>query len=68
MACAAATTFWRRRRRGRAFAHHVRHILPNALAPVLVSATLGVAGAIWWSPRFLPGAGVQPPSHWGICS
>jgi peptide/nickel transport system permease protein len=45
----------------------VRHILPNALAPVLVSATLGVAGAILVesSLSFL-GLGVQPPdASWG---
>ena len=44
-----------------------RHILPNALAPVLVSATLGVAGAILVesSLSFL-GLGVQPPDpSWG---
>jgi len=43
------------------------HILPNALAPVLVSATLGVAGAILVesSLSFL-GLGVQPPEpSWG---
>lgn len=43
------------------------HILPNALAPVLVSATLGVAGAILVesSLSFL-GLGVQPPDpSWG---
>ncbi|MBN2140636.1 MAG: ABC transporter permease [Desulfovibrionaceae bacterium] len=43
------------------------HILPNALAPVLVSATLGVAGAILIesSLSFL-GLGVQPPEpSWG---
>ena len=43
------------------------HILPNALAPVLVSATLGVAGAILIesSLSFL-GLGVQPPTaSWG---
>ena len=43
------------------------HILPNALAPVLVSATLGVAGAILVesSLSFL-GLGVQPPMpSWG---
>lgn len=50
---------------------HVRilaaHILPNAAAPVLVSATLGVAGAILVesSLSFL-GLGVQPPTpSWG---
>ena len=45
----------------------IRHILPNALAPVLVSATLGVAGAILVesSLSFL-GLGVQPPdASWG---
>lgn len=43
------------------------HILPNALTPVLVSATLGVAGAILVesSLSFL-GLGVQPPDpSWG---
>jgi len=43
------------------------HILPNAIAPVLVSATLGVAGAILTesSLSFL-GLGVQPPiPSWG---
>ena len=45
----------------------LRHILPNALAPVLVAATLGVAGAILTesSLSFL-GLGVQPPTpSWG---
>lgn len=44
-----------------------RHILPNALAPVLVSATLGVAGAILTEAglSFL-GFGVMPPRPtWG---
>ena len=44
-----------------------RHILPNALAPVLISATLGVAGAILVesSLSFL-GIGLRPPaSSWG---
>ena len=44
-----------------------RHILPNALAPILVWATLGVAGAILVesSLSFL-GIGVQPPTpSWG---
>ncbi len=43
------------------------HILPNTLAPVLVSATLGTAGAILVesSLSFL-GLGVQPPDpSWG---
>lgn len=44
-----------------------RHILPNIMAPVLVTATLGVAGAILTesSLSFL-GLGVQPPDpSWG---
>jgi peptide/nickel transport system permease protein len=44
-----------------------RHLMPNALGPVLVSATLGVAGAILTesSLSFL-GLGVQPPTPtWG---
>ncbi|MDR1397613.1 MAG: ABC transporter permease [Desulfarculales bacterium] len=45
----------------------VRHLLPNAIAPVLVAATLGVAGAILLESglSFL-GLGVQPPeASWG---
>ena len=45
----------------------LRHILPNTLAPVLISATLGVAGAILVESglSFL-GLGVQPPTaSWG---
>ncbi len=52
-------------------ASHIRilslHILPNVLAPVLVSMTLGIAGAILVesSLSFL-GIGVQPPdASWG---
>ncbi|MDR0549687.1 MAG: ABC transporter permease [Deltaproteobacteria bacterium] len=44
-----------------------RHLLPNAMGPVLVTATLGVAGAILTesSLSFL-GLGVQPPTPtWG---
>ncbi len=44
-----------------------RHLLPNAIVPVLVSATLGIAGAILVesSLSFL-GLGVQPPQpSWG---
>ena len=44
-----------------------RHVLPNALAPVIVSATLGIAGAILLEAglSFL-GFGVQPPApSWG---
>jgi peptide/nickel transport system permease protein len=45
----------------------VRHILPNTLAPLLVSATFGVAAAILTEAglSFL-GLGVQPPTpSWG---
>lgn len=43
------------------------HILPNAMSPVLVSATLGVAGAILTeSALSFLGIGVQPPTpSWG---
>lgn len=43
------------------------HVLPNALAPVLVAATLGVAGAILTeSALSFLGLGVQPPTpSWG---
>jgi peptide/nickel transport system permease protein len=44
-----------------------RHLVPNAMAPVLVSVTLGIAGAILVesSLSFL-GIGVQPPTpSWG---
>ena len=44
-----------------------RHILPNALAPVIVAATFGMAGAILLEAglSFL-GLGVQPPTpSWG---
>jgi len=43
------------------------HLLPNALAPVLVAATLGVAGAILTeSALSFLGIGVQPPiPSWG---
>jgi peptide/nickel transport system permease protein len=44
-----------------------RHILPNSLAPILVSATFGIAGAILVEAAlsFL-GLGVQPPTpSWG---
>jgi len=45
----------------------VRHILPNALSPVIVAATLGVAGAIISeSGLSYLGFGVQPPTPtWG---
>lgn len=45
----------------------VRHLIPNAVTPVLVSATLGIAAAILVesSLSFL-GIGVQPPTpSWG---
>ncbi|MBI4536452.1 MAG: ABC transporter permease [candidate division NC10 bacterium] len=45
----------------------MRHLLPNAVAPVLVSATLGIAGAILTESglSFL-GFGVPPPNAtWG---
>jgi peptide/nickel transport system permease protein len=44
-----------------------RHLLPNALAPIIVAATLGIAGAILLEAAlsFL-GLGVQPPMpSWG---
>jgi peptide/nickel transport system permease protein len=44
-----------------------RHILPNAVAPALVSMTLGIAGAILTeSALSFLGLGVQPPTpSWG---
>jgi len=44
-----------------------RHILPNALSPVLVSAVLGIAGAVLVeSALSFLGIGVQPPTaSWG---
>jgi peptide/nickel transport system permease protein len=45
----------------------IRHLIPNAIGPVLISATLGVAAAILVesSLSFL-GIGVQPPTpSWG---
>lgn len=44
-----------------------RHILPNTLAPIIVSATIGIAGAIMGEATlsFL-GLGIQPPNpSWG---
>lgn len=43
------------------------HLLPNVIAPILVSATLGVAGAILTeSALSFLGLGVQPPTpSWG---
>jgi ABC-type dipeptide/oligopeptide/nickel transport system permease subunit len=45
-----------------------RHIMPNILSPVIVQATLGLAGAILWAAAlgFL-GLGQQPPKpEWGV--
>jgi peptide/nickel transport system permease protein len=44
-----------------------RHLLPNAMAPVFVSATFGIAGAILTeSALSFFGLGVQPPTpSWG---
>ena len=49
------------------FAIIFRHILSNAMSPILVSATLGVAGAILTeSALSFLGIGVQPPTpSWG---
>jgi peptide/nickel transport system permease protein len=45
----------------------VRHILPNALGPIIVAASLGVAGAILTeSSLSYLGLGIQPPmASWG---
>ena len=45
----------------------LRHLIPNAIGPVLVSATLGIGGAILTeSALSFLGIGVQPPSpSWG---
>jgi len=52
---------------GKDFRIIFRHILPNSLAPVLVNATLGVAGAILTeSALSFLGIGIQPPNpSWG---
>lgn len=44
-----------------------RHILPNAIAPIIVNATMGIAGAILSeSALSFFGIGVQPPyASWG---
>lgn len=44
-----------------------RHVLPNAMAPIIVSATMGIAGAILAeSSLSFFGLGVQPPTpSWG---
>jgi ABC-type dipeptide/oligopeptide/nickel transport system permease subunit len=52
---------------GRDFRIMLRHVLPNVIAPVIIAATLGIAGAIMAeaSLSFL-GLGVQPPTpSWG---
>jgi peptide/nickel transport system permease protein len=45
----------------------VRHLLPNSMAPIIVAATLGVAGAIITeSTLSFLGLGIQPPTPtWG---
>ncbi len=45
----------------------IRHLIPNAIGPVLVNATLGIAAAILLeSALSFLGLGVQPPvSSWG---
>ena len=45
----------------------LRHLIPNAVGPVLVSATLGIGGAILTeSALSFLGIGVQPPTpSWG---
>lgn len=45
----------------------VKHIVPNAIAPIIVQVTLGVAGAILSAAGLsFIGLGIQPPSpEWG---
>jgi peptide/nickel transport system permease protein len=45
----------------------IRHVLPNGLSPILVSATMGIGGAILIeSALSFLGLGVQPPTpSWG---
>lgn len=45
----------------------MKHILPNAMAPIIVQATLGVAGAILSAAGLsFIGLGIQPPApEWG---
>jgi peptide/nickel transport system permease protein len=45
----------------------ISHIIPNSLAPVIVQATLGVAGAILTTAALsFIGLGIQPPNpEWG---
>lgn len=46
----------------------LRHMLPNAIAPIIVEATLGMAGAIISGAALsFIGIGVQPPTaEWGV--
>ncbi len=45
----------------------VRHIVPNTIAPVLVAATLQVAGAILSESQLsYLGLGIQPPTLPGV--
>lgn len=45
----------------------VKHLLPNCMAPIIIQATLGVAGAILTAAGLsFIGLGIQPPSpEWG---
>ncbi|MCC5909454.1 MAG: ABC transporter permease [Clostridiaceae bacterium] len=45
----------------------IKHILPNSMAPIIVQATLGVAGAILSAAGLsFIGLGIQPPNpEWG---
>jgi len=45
----------------------VKHILPNSMAPIIVQATLGLAGAILSAAALgFIGLGIQPPlAEWG---
>jgi len=45
----------------------MKHIIPNAMAPIIVQATLGVAGAILSAASLsFIGLGIQPPApEWG---
>ena len=45
-----------------------RHVLPNAMAPIIVKATLGVASSILSAAALsFVGVGIQPPTaEWGV--
>lgn len=48
----------------------LRHMLPPAMAPIIVAATLGVAGS-WWSrlrSRSLASGSASPRRAWATCS